>query len=226
MGSTQAAYVVQDEWNPSSALQRQELDASSMSGWQVKANLAAGNTAVLSYPDAQDTVTNTSDEPVPLANYTDITSTYSVTMPSSPGASDDYEAAYDIWLGDPGKTSWTNDQEIMIWTDNHGQTPAGRDIGKTWTDPSTGDVYEIWVDPGSTSVGSAAATLTLVSRTNQASGSVDLLDVFKWLQSAGYTSSSAGIDQLDYGFELCSTSGVTETFAVNGYTLDATGTGL
>lgn len=226
MGSTQAAYVVQDEWNSTSALQRQQIDANSMSDWRVKANLAAGNTAVLSYPDAQDTVTNTGDKPVPLASYTAITSTFSVTMPSSPGASDDYEAAYDIWLGDSGKTSWTKDQEIMIWTDNHGQTPAGRDTGKTWTDPSTGDRYEIWVNPGSTSVGSAASTLTLVSRTNRASGSVDLLDVFKWLRSAGYTMPNAGIDQIDYGFELCSTSGVTETFAVNRYTLDAAGTGI
>jgi hypothetical protein len=225
MGSSQAAYVVQDEWNPSSALRHQELDATSMSDWRVKANLAPGNTAVLSYPDAQDTVTNTDDKPVPLVNYTDIRSTYNVTMPSSPGAADDYEAAYDIWLGDSGTKSWTHDQEIMIWTNNHGQTPAGHAIGQTWTDPSTGDDYEIWVDPGSTTVGTTAI-VTLVSQTNRSSGSVDLLDAFKWLRSAAYTSSGAGIDQIDFGFELCSTSGVTETFAVHGYTLDAAGTGV
>jgi hypothetical protein len=226
MGSTQAAYVVQDEWNQTGALQSQDLDASSMSHWQVKASLAAGNTAVLSYPDSQDTVTNTNDEPVPLTKYTDIRSTYSVTMPGSPHSSDDYEAAYDIWLGASTQTSWTNDQEIMIWTDNHGQTPAGNDTGKTWTDPSTGDVYEIWLDSGKTTVSSGNDIVTLVSRANHASGAVDLLNVLKWLQSAGYTSANAGVDQIDYGFELCSTSGVTETFAVNGYTLDATGTGL
>lgn len=232
-GSNQAAYVIQDEWNITPALKAQELDANGTGNWQVSADLAAGNTAVLSYPDSQDTVNlwsqATGSLPTPVADYSDVTSTYSVSMPSDrgqAGSTDDYEAAYDIWLGSTAQPSWTKDQEVMIWTDNHGQTPAGTDTGKTWTDPSTGDAYEIWADAGSTTVSPSAAIVTLVSKANMATGQVDLLNVYRFLQSAGYTSANAGVDQVDYGFELCSTSGQGETFQVNGYTLTATGTGI
>ena len=51
-----------------------------------------------------------------------------------------------------------------------------------------------------------------------------MLSLFKWLQSNGY-SSETSINQIDYGFELCSTSGHTETFTVSAYTLKATCSG-
>jgi hypothetical protein len=213
-GDYQAAKVVQDGWNPTSALVGQELSANSMSDWQVQADLSSGNTAVLTYPDAQDTLTDPTDNPVPFSSFAALTSTYASQMPSDAGTAgpaDDYEAAYDIWLGHAGVNYG---QEIMVWTDDHNQVPAGSDTGKTWTDSSTGAVYEIWAGSGNNPV-------TLVRKSNVTSGSVDLLSLFSWLQSAGY-STETGVNQIDYGFELCSTSGKTETFAVTGYTLDAT----
>jgi hypothetical protein len=213
-GDHQAADVTQDAWNPTSALVSQALSASSMSRWQVRADLSAGNTAVLSYPDAQDTLTDSSNNPVPLSDFASLTSTYATQMPSDAGTAgpaDDYEAAYDIWLGHNGADY---NQEIMVWTDNHNQTPAGSDTGTTWTDPSTGVAYEVWANSGNNPV-------TLVRKSNTTSGSVDLLSLFSWLRSAGY-STETGVNQIDYGFELCSTSGHTETFTVTGYTLDAT----
>jgi len=176
--------------------------------------MAAGNRAVLSYPDAQDTITDTSNNPVPFGDFAGITSTYATQMPSdigTAGPDDDYEAAYDIWLGHDGANY---DQEIMVWTDDHNQVPAGNDTGATWTDPSTGVVYEIWT-------GNNDDPVTLVAKSNATSGAVSLLSLFSWLQSNGY-SSETGINQIDYGFELCSTSGRTETFDVTNYTLDAT----
>jgi hypothetical protein len=213
-GNYQAALVVQDVWNPSSALKSQVLSASSMADWQVKANLSAGNTAVLSYPDAQDTVTNPSNNPVPLASFATRSSTYAAQRPSETGTagpSDDYEAAYDIWLGRNGANY---DQEIMVWTDTRRQVPAGSDTRKTWTDPSTGVAYEIWDSSGHNPV-------TLVRKSNATSGSVNLRSLFSWLQSAGYTTET-GVNQIDFGFELCSTSGQAETFTVTDYSLDAT----
>jgi hypothetical protein len=213
-GDHQAAVVTQDAWNPTSALLSQTLSASSMSHWQVHADLSAGNTAVLSYPDAQDTLTDASGNPTPLSDFASLTSTYATQMPSDTGTAgpaDDYEAAYDIWLG---HNAANYSQEIMVWTDNHNQTPAGSDTGKTWTDPSTGVAYEVWANSGNNPV-------TLVRKSNTTSGSVDLLSLFNWLHSAGY-STETGVNQIDYGFELCSTSGHTEAFTVTGYTLDAT----
>jgi hypothetical protein len=213
-GNFQAAYVIQDEWNPTSALVSQVLSANSMSDWQVQANLSTGNTAVLSYPDSQDTITDPSNNPVPFGSFASITSTYAAKMPSDTGnaaTGDDYEAAYDIWLGHNGGNYA---QEIMVWTDTRNQIPAGVDTGTTWTDPSTGVAYEVWDSGGHDPV-------SLVRKSNATSGSVDLLSLFSWLRSAGL-STEAGINQIDYGFELCSTSGLTETFTVTGYTLNAT----
>ena len=213
-GSNQAAYVIQDAWNPAFALISQTVSANNMSDWQVKADMAAGNRAVLSYPDAQDTVTDTSDNPVPFGDYASIISTFATQMPSdvgTAGAADDYEAAYDLWLGHDGANY---DQEIMVWTDDHNQVPAGSDTGATWTDPLTGVVYEIWA-------GNNDDPVTLVAKSNMTMGAVDLSSLFSWLRSNGY-SDETGINQLDFGFELCSTSGRTETFDVTDYTLDAT----
>lgn len=228
--SNESALVTQDEWNITSALHSQALGANGMGSWQVNANLAAGNTAVLSYPDSQDTMnlfTNaTGSRPDAISNYTSLNSTYADSLPASPGSSDDYEAAYDIWLGSTAQASWTNDQEIMVWTDTLRQRPAGDDTGKTFTDASTGKVYEVWVDSGSTSVSTNNDIVTFVAKSNAGSGSLNLLNLFSYLQSNGYTAANAGIDQTDYGFELCSTSGQTEAFNVTGYTLTGSGTGI
>jgi hypothetical protein len=226
-GGNSSEDVTNDAWNAENngtftgtPFNSQVLSANSGSDWQVVANAASGNGAVLSYPDTQDTVTGTNNAPIPLTSYTDIDSTYNDALPVSPGASDDYEAAYDLWLGTP---SSQYGQEIMVWTDNHGQTPAGSDTGKTWTDPTTGDVYEIWVT--SPSAAADNPLVTFVAQKNATSGSVDLLDVFKFLQTDGLTTET-GVNQMDYGFEICSTSGQNATFSLNGYTLNATGTGV
>lgn len=209
-GGNQAAYVIQDAWNDNSSLESQVLSANSMSQWQVTAKLASGNKAVLSYPDSQDTITDTSDQPVLFSDFSALTTSYTSALPSSPGATDDYEAAYDIWLGE-GDSNYS--QELMIWTDNHGQRPAGNDTGKAWTGPD-GTIYEIWANSGNT-------TVTLVRQANANSGNVNLLSLVNWLQANGYLTTN-GINQVDYGFELCSTSGVSETFSVTAYSLDAT----
>jgi hypothetical protein len=49
----------------------------------------------------------------------------------------------------------------------------------------------------------------------------NLRSLFSWLQSAGYTTET-GVNQIDFGFELCSTSGQSATFTVTDYSLDAT----
>lgn len=231
LGTNETDNVVQDEWNAGSTegtVNSQVLQANSSSDWQATANMT-GNGAVLTSPEDQVTPENwtgSNNLPVPLADYSSIKSTYDTTLPATPGPNDDYEAMYDIWLGDSTKSQWTGDQEIMVWTDNHNQTPAGTDTGKTWTDPSTGDSYEIWVDNGGspTTLGSDDI-VSFEAKTNHASGSVDLYALFNFLKSGGYSTGSIGVDQVTFGFELCSTSGQDETFKVNNYTLTSTGDG-
>src|ERR1700761_1656017 len=203
-------HVIQDIWNPIGGIS-QTLTAYSPANWSVKASMPASNTAVLSYPDTQQIYTTDSNTPNPLSGYSSITSSYTETGPSTKG--NDWEAAYDIWAG-TGSNNYA--QEIMIWVDNHGQRPAGDQVGSATID---GQSYQVW------STGKAGAygnPVSLVLNSNQASGSVNLLADLNWLKSNGYVPASSGLNQIDFGFELCSTGGVPETFAMSDYGIKAT----
>ena len=55
---------------------------------------------------------------------------------------------------------------------------------------------------------------------DEQSGTVDILAVLHWLQSDEYVSSTADLGQIDFGWEICSTGGASETFTVSSYTLE------
>lgn len=203
-------HVIQDIWNPIGGIS-QTLTAHSPADWSVKADMPASNTAVLSYPDTQQIYTTDNNTPNPLSGYSSITSNYTETGPSTKG--NDWEAAYDIWAG-TGSDNYA--QEIMIWVDNHGQRPAGDVVASATID---GQSYKIW------SVAKAGQTgnpVSMVLDSNQASGSVNLLDDLNWLKSNGYVPAGSGLNQIDFGFELCSTGSVPETFALSDYGIKAT----
>src|SRR4051812_11410490 len=193
--------VRQEVWNPQPALRKQDLQVWGPANWQVIENAAAGNTEVNSYPDVSDTVTQSNGNPNPISGYSSLVSTYSENMHATSGT--DAEAAYDIWLN-----NYNN--ELMIWVDNHGQRPAGNDTGQNIT--VAGNTYRLWQDNGS-------EVISLVLDHNAQSGTTDILGIAKALQAQGLYSSSAGFDQINFGFEAPSTGGVDETFVVNGYTL-------
>jgi hypothetical protein len=225
LGSNESDSVVNDEWNYTSALQAQTLSANGIGDWQVTATLAAGNGAVLSSPEARVNVDNPSGNfnPIPLKDYSAISSTFGASLPASPNTRDDYEAMYDIWLGAANQANWSNDQEIMIWTDNHGQTPAGSQVSTATID---GVAYQVWVDKGTSSLSTNNDIVTFVREVNVTSGTENLMAIFSWLEEHGYTeSANAGLSQINFGFELCSTSGKSETFTVSNFTVTATGDG-
>ena len=56
---------------------------------------------------------------------------------------------------------------------------------------------------------------------SEQSGTVDILAMLRDLQARGLASSGAAISQVDFGFEICSTGGVPETFSVSNYSLTA-----
>lgn len=214
-------WVIQDVWNPS-ANWYQTLTANSNSDWSVAANMAAGNQAVVSYPDTQITLTLPPGVTPPLTQFgTSLVSTYAQGDPS--GVGQDYEWAYDLWLSPQGTGAWQNDTEFMIWTDNHGQTPGGQDTGITYQSPD-GTQYELWLR-GPSSNSSAYGTITLVRVGNAQSGSVDIDAAMNWLERNGYVNSGTSFDQIDYGLEIASTGGATLTYPLTGFTLIVNGTG-
>jgi hypothetical protein len=204
-------YVGNNMWGAGGSGMTQTLTAVGPGKWYVVANAAAGNTGVLSYPETQQLFNNWSgsgwnDGPTetntPISRLEQLKSTFAENMNANPGT--DAEAAYDIWL-----SNTSGPDEIMIWTDNvnrgtGGATQIGSGIfgGQKWTLLQYHGSEVIWsIDA------------------NEQSGAVDILDMLRDLQSRGLASASAAITQIDFGFEICSTGGVPETFSVSSYSL-------
>jgi hypothetical protein len=197
--------VIQDVWNPIDGAS-QTLTAYNPGNWSASASMPAGNTAVVSYPDTQQIYTTNANAPDPLSSFSSITSSFTGSDPD--GAGSDYEAAYDIWAG-TGTSDYA--QEIMIWTDNHGQRPAGSQLQ---TVTIAGVSYQVW---STGKAGSTGNPVTLVTGSNETSGTVNVLADLDWLEANGYMPAGSGLNQIDYGWEICSTGGVPETFTLSQY---------
>lgn len=191
-------YVAQDVWNPIAGWV-QTLYPTDPGNWYVTANMPSGNTAVISYPHTQQLYYQS------LSNFTAIYSSFSENMNAAAATS--AEAAYDIWLD-----NWKD--EVMIWNDVSNRfacsTPAasiqfGGEHGvplNTWNLCVLGS-ERIWELAGNGNVFGIH------------SGSVDILAMVNWLQNNAYMPLQPTLDDIEYGFEICSTGGVNEKFQVS-----------
>jgi hypothetical protein len=189
----------------------QTLTAANPGSWSVVANAGpSGSTAVQTYPDTQQIYTRQDNTPDPLSGFSSIISSFAENMNAVSGTS--AEAAYDIWVGQGSSSNYAD--EVMIWNDqaNRGTcggatVQANADFGgssgvpeQNWTLCKWGSSELIWYLTGG----------------NEKSGSVDVLSMLTWLESHGYLPAGSGLNQIDYGFEICSTPGA-ETFTVSQY---------
>lgn len=161
----------------------------------------AGNTAVLTYPSVQLNYNGTNG--YPLSKFTSMTSSYAENMHAVSGT--DAEAAYDIWVNGLNK-------EVMLWVDNHGQTPAGSKVATTTFSGATWDLYET----------SDRSYMAFVREGNASSGTVDLFAALNFLKGRGDLAASDVLWQVNFGWEICSTAGVPETFTISNYSLTST----
>jgi len=190
----------------------QTLTASGPGSWSVVANsLPRGYTGVQTYPDTQQIYTTTNDSPDPLSGFSSIISSFTENMNAVSGTS--AEAAYDIWLGQNTSTNYAD--EVMIWNDMASRGTCGgatveanANFGgsngvpqQNWTLCKWGGSELIWY----------------LTSGNEQSGTVDVLSMLTWLESHGYLPAGSGLNQIDYGFEICSTGAVPETFTVSQY---------
>lgn len=190
-----------NEWNTSANPGPQTICGNSESNWQVTSNQRAGNTEVLTYPSVQ--VNYNSQDGYPLSRFSSMTSSWAEQMPSVSGL--DAEAAYDIWLNDLNK-------EVMVWVDNHGQTPAGSKVATYSVSGATWNLY----------VTSDNSYMAFVREGNADSGSVNLFTLLKYLEGRGLLSSSDTLWQVNFGFEISSTGGRPASFSVTNYSLHST----
>jgi hypothetical protein len=191
-------------WNAKKYRVDQTLRAVGYDDWSVTATAdnSKHDGAVKSYPNVHKDYHNwkTGDEPR-LSAFTAITSTFGASSPHV-GV---YNVAYDIWLnGVPGN------REVMIWTENFHQVPAGRAIatgvtfsGHAWDVYATGDNHY----------------LALVAREPLTHGSLDLKVMLDYLTRQGRIPNDATLGAIDFGVEIVSTDGKPATFTFNGFSI-------
>ncbi len=194
-------FVANDMWNVSGYNVSQTLSACSYSDWYVVATMdnSRGDGAVKTYPNSHRDFGNSPE----ISSLSSITSTFAETSPDT-GI---YEDAYDIWLNGIAGSGST---EVMIWTDNHGQTPSGSVQATVTFD---GRSYAAWKTTGN--------YIAFVPSANFTSGTVNLLGFFQWLMTKGWIPANSTLGQVDYGVELVSTNGAPATFTFSNFSVNA-----
>lgn len=182
----------------------QRLTAYSASKWSVSSKQQAGNTAVLTYPDVMQLLTRQNGDARSLSRFATIRSYYKESMPHNNRTI--AQAAYDLWLD---HTSGAN--EVMIWVDNVNRGTGG---ARVLTHHTFSHVRYTLLQ-----YGGPTGELIWSRNRNARHGSVPILAMLTWLIRHHHESKTAAIGQVDFGWEICSTGGVRETFEVANYTL-------
>jgi hypothetical protein len=190
-------YVHNNMWNSSVSLGPETLSACAYNNWYVVSNQTNEAGAVKTYPNVHKDYSN-----VPISSFKTITSTFAATSPHV-GI---YDVAYDIWTNGVATNGST---EFMIWTENYKQVPAGNKVA---TVTFGGRTYDVWKTSNN---GYIAFVPTLVFT----SGTVDLLEIFKWTQSKGWLSANATLGQIDFGVEIVSTDGADARFELTDFSI-------
>jgi Glycosyl hydrolase family 12 len=191
--------VSNNMWNAGGGGITQTLSACSASSWFVTANVAEDGGGVKTYPNSHYNYADTPE----ISSLGSVTSTFGSTSPDN----GDFEDAYDIWLNG---TAGAGGDEVMIWTDNHGETPAGSPVTTATFD---GQSYTVWKGDN--------GPVSFVSNANVSAGDVNLLQFFQWLISKGYEPANSKLYQVDYGVEIATTNGAQETFGFNNFSVSS-----
>jgi hypothetical protein len=200
-------YVTNDTWNADHYIGlSQKLYVCNYNSWYaiVTMNNATGDFAVKTSPNVQETWYPT---PTKLSSWKSITSQFSDVPPGAGSNYGIWEFEYDIWLNGIADS---NSTEVMIWTYNNGQAPAGSPIG-SFSD--AGHTYYVYRSSP------PRQYIAFVDRSNNLSGNVNLLDFFNYVISRGWMPSSSTLDQICYGVELVSTNSRSEKFTISNFSI-------
>jgi hypothetical protein len=191
--------VANNMWNAGGGGITQTLSACSASSWFVKANVAEDGGGVKTYPNSHYNFANAPQ----ISSLNSVTSTFGQASPDS----GNFEDAYDIWLNG---LAGAGGDEVMIWTENHGEYPAGSPVTTATFD---GQAYTVWKGGN--------GPVSFVRDSNVSSGSVNLLEFFQWLINKGWEPANSRLEQVDYGVEIASTNGAQETFNFSNFSVSS-----
>ena len=192
--STGGYTIYNDEWG--SGHNTQTLWVNSASNWGVDSTQPS-TSGVKAYANISKTVGTA------LNSLSSATSSFNESLPGS----GNWESAYDIWLNGSGI-------EIMVWTDKSGNVgPLGSSVGSVTLDGNTWTLYS-----GSNGTN---PTYSFVRSGNETSGTVNLLDLLKYLENTKGYYSNPTLSTIQYGFEISGTDNTQQDFTINGYSASA-----
>jgi len=188
-----------DMWNATASPISQSMGVCNQGSWYVDdTTTSSTNTAVLVYPNVQENFGN------PLSGYSDISSSYA----ASSNSAGDYEFAYDIWLNGYS----TGHNEVMIWTQNHGQTPGGSLVASNIT--VSGMSWNLYASSDHSYIAFVPANGAAYP-----SGTLDLTAMFNYLMQNDYVATTSTLTQVDYGVEVCNTDGAEGQFNFTNFSI-------
>lgn len=186
--------IYNDEWG--SDHNTQTLWVNSATNWGVFATQPS-TSGVKSYANISKTVGTA------LNSLSSATSSFKETNPSG----GNYESAYDIWLNGSGI-------EVMVWTYVSGNVgPLGSSVGSVTLD---GNTWTLYVGNNGTN-----PTYSFVRSSNESSGTVNLLDLLKYLENTGGYFSNPTLSTIQYGWEISGTNNAQEDFTIDDYSASA-----
>jgi hypothetical protein len=192
-------YIVHNNmWNAGGYDVEQTIEACSWRSWNVTATAdnSSGDGAVKTFPNTHKDWHNwsTGHEP-PLSDFPVLRSTFAAKLGPQVGI---YNVAFDIWLnGVPGN------REIMIWTENHNQRPAGSRIASGLE--FSGITWDVWATSGN-------GYIAFVAHEDVTSGELDLREMLDYLIAQGRVPADSTLGQIGFGVEVVSTDGAPATF--------------
>lgn len=176
-------FVHNNMWNNSNG--KYVMSVCSYDNWrEIAKQPLPGDRGVQTYPNVHRDYNNK-----PLSRIR--SARFAATAPDCAGCI--YDVAFDAWLG----RGLNN--ELMIWTKNRGQTPAGSKVAKV---SFGGFTYDVWHEPGYTAY---------VSRVTQKSGTMPLQLFFRDMIRRHWAP-VATTWQIDFGVEIVSTANVARRF--------------
>jgi hypothetical protein len=174
-----------------------------------QASNASGTGEVKTYPNVHKDYSEPAISSLPA-----LTSKWSM---QSPGVGI-YNVAYDLWLnGVPGSP------EVMIWTENHNQRPAGDVVARGLS--FGGYTWDLWATSGNGYLAFTAppdatsAQSGWPSNEVRSSGQLDLLAMLRYLQSVGRVSSVSTLGQVCFGIEVVDTGGGAATWHLTDFAI-------
>jgi hypothetical protein len=190
--STGGYTIYNDEWG--SGHGTQTLWVNSASNWGVFST-QPNTSGVKSYANDSKSIG------IALNSLHSTTSSFSESNPGS----GNWESAYDIWLNGSGI-------EVMVWTYVKGNVgPLGSSVGTVSLDGNTWTLYA-----GSNG---SNPTYSFVRSGNESSGTVNLLDLLKYLENTKKYFSSPTLSTVQYGWEISSTGNTQLNFTINSYSV-------